>query len=168
MSVYVINDVVYINNNQIGIGTTPRCALDFGLRQDGILIPKGTTEQRPQLPILGALRFNISLNHYEVYLNNWDRLQTSYNILTSITPNILPNIGDTTIVIGKNFVSNMSFQFRGRNGRLYPVSSWILNSPTTATITRPNNILSNNQPYTLIVVLPNSISYSLDDAINIP
>ena len=167
MSIYVINDVVFVNNNQIGIGTIPRCALDLGIRQDGISIPEGTTEQRPILPILGALRFNITLGFYEVYTNNWTTIQTTYNILTSLTPNILPNIGDTTIVTGINFVSDMSFQFRGRNGRLYTISTWILDSSTQATITRPQNLLSNNQPYSLIAILPNSISFSLDDVINI-
>ena len=52
----------------VGIGTsTPAATLDMGSRTDAVIVPKGTTAQRPASPQTGMLRYNTSLGRMEYY-----------------------------------------------------------------------------------------------------
>jgi hypothetical protein len=52
MSFYTVNDRVYLKNGNLGIGTTnPQGTIDLSQRTDGILIPSGSTAQRPSVPL---------------------------------------------------------------------------------------------------------------------
>jgi hypothetical protein len=52
----------------VGIGTsTPRTSLDIGQTTDGIIVPQGTTAQRPGTPVAGTLRYNSTTGSMEYY-----------------------------------------------------------------------------------------------------
>ena len=60
---------LYIDSlsNKIGIGTSsPRTSLDIAAT-DAMIVPVGTTEQRPPAPVVGMIRFNASTNKLEGY-----------------------------------------------------------------------------------------------------
>jgi hypothetical protein len=58
---------IYTSNNYLGIGTaTPTSTLEIA-GTDAILIPKGTTAQRPVVPKQGQVRYNTSINTFEGY-----------------------------------------------------------------------------------------------------
>jgi hypothetical protein len=65
------NDVLrlYVDagSNKIGIGTsTPKATLDVNAT-DAIIVPVGTTAQRPSTPTVGMIRFNNTNNKLEGY-----------------------------------------------------------------------------------------------------
>jgi len=64
------NGTLYVDssNDRIGVKTTtPAVALDLGSTTDAIIIPKGTTGQRPTTASQGMLRYNTSTGKVEVY-----------------------------------------------------------------------------------------------------
>jgi hypothetical protein len=62
---------LYIDSttNKIGIGTSsPRTALDIATT-DALIVPVGTTAQRPAQPVIGMIRFNAGTSKLEGYTN---------------------------------------------------------------------------------------------------
>ena len=60
---------IYIDSadNKIGIGTNqPRSSVDI-MTTDALIIPVGTTAQRPTAPVVGMIRFNASTSKLEGY-----------------------------------------------------------------------------------------------------
>jgi hypothetical protein len=48
-------------------GTAAAASLDLSARTDAVILPRGTTAERPASPVLGAMRVNTSLNALEFY-----------------------------------------------------------------------------------------------------
>lgn len=66
------NGTLYIDsvNNEIGVNTTtPRASLDINAT-DGIIVPVGTTAERPATPIEGLFRYNSTDRTFEGYAFN--------------------------------------------------------------------------------------------------
>ena len=58
------------NNGNIGIGTAaPVASLDLRGKTDAIIVPRGTTAQRPSSPANGMIRYNTTINIVEEYRN---------------------------------------------------------------------------------------------------
>lgn len=67
---------LYIDSvqNRVGVKTTtPSVSLDMGSATDGVILPKGTTAQRPSSPTQGLLRYNSETGKVEIYggANSW-------------------------------------------------------------------------------------------------
>ncbi len=64
------------SDGNVGIGTTnPGVALDIGQKTDGLLLPGGSTTQRPASPVNGTLRYNSDSSAVEVYQNSvWNNV----------------------------------------------------------------------------------------------
>ena len=61
-------------NSRIGIGqATPTVAIDAGSKTDAILLPKGTTGQRPS-GAAGQFRYNTTLGKFEGYTSEWGEI----------------------------------------------------------------------------------------------
>ena len=55
-------------SGNVGIGTTtPSVSLDLGSKTDAILLPNGTTAQRPASPVTGYFRYNTTTTTIEYY-----------------------------------------------------------------------------------------------------
>jgi len=82
------NSVTIAANGFVGIGTqTPNYSLDIGSKTDAVLLPAGTTAQRPT-GAAGALRFNTTLKGLDFHdggqwnnINYSDPLYTSTKVL---------------------------------------------------------------------------------------
>ena len=71
--IFKTNNVLrlYIDSvsNKIGIGTNaPRASLDVAAT-DAIIVPVGTTAQRPPISVVGMIRYNATTNKLEGYTN---------------------------------------------------------------------------------------------------
>ena len=71
----------------VGIGTSvpnSQTALDMSGKTNSMLLPTGTTGQRPGSPVAGMVRYNSTLTSAEVYQNSaWGSLLTSTSTVTS-------------------------------------------------------------------------------------
>ena len=60
--------VISSSTNQVGINNTPRSSAELDVHGTGaIIVPVGTTSQRPSAPIQGMIRYNTSLEQFEGY-----------------------------------------------------------------------------------------------------
>lgn len=73
--------------------------------------------------------------------------------LVGLTPSDLPNIDDTTIVSGGNFATNVSITFESGTVVL-PAKNVVVGSSTALVVTRPDNLIQDNSPYSLRAVNP--------------
>jgi hypothetical protein len=70
----------------VGIGTTtPQVSLDLGLKTDGLLLPTGTTGQRPSSAVVGTIRYNSTISGAEVYNGiGWVTMSSPCSSLISV------------------------------------------------------------------------------------
>jgi hypothetical protein len=92
--------IIINEHGNLGIGTT-LVTTSFQIHKtDSILIPKGTTVQRP-IPEYGMIRFNTDINRFEGYSisNYWNSLDglISADQLTYITTELTPGNNDSNI-----------------------------------------------------------------------
>ena len=74
LTVNTNNFKVDSTNVRIGIGqATPTVAIDAGSKTDAILLPKGTTAQRPT-GAAGQFRYNTTLGKFEGYTSEWGEI----------------------------------------------------------------------------------------------
>lgn len=71
--------------------------------------------------------------------------------LTSVTPADLPNIDDTTTVIGGNFSTAVAITFESGTVVL-PAKNIVRTDSTALVVTRPDNLIQDNAPYNLRAV----------------
>ncbi|MCL2474118.1 MAG: hypothetical protein FWF23_04365, partial [Alphaproteobacteria bacterium] len=57
-----------IEGMNLGTGDTARAIIDAGRDTEAIIVPIGLTEDRPEPPVVGMIRFNTELNMFEGYL----------------------------------------------------------------------------------------------------
>jgi hypothetical protein len=61
-----------LDDGKVGIGTdVPRAQLDI-VATSGIVVPVGTTAQRPAAPVFGTIRYNTDLGRGETYSNDFN------------------------------------------------------------------------------------------------
>jgi hypothetical protein len=96
--------------------------------------------------------------------------------ITLASPLDLPNDNDATVIGGGNFDSDLTVQFLGTNGVAYEAKSVTVTSSTVASVVRPDGLVNDHAPYTLVVknadtpsptgtnvnVLPSAITLGLD------
>ena len=66
-----------VSTNRIGVNeTTPTVSLDLGTNTDAMLVPKGTTAQRPSAEA-GLFRYNTTTAQFEGYTSEWGAIAGS-------------------------------------------------------------------------------------------
>jgi hypothetical protein len=78
-----------VTSSTIGAGAVAQIALDQANTNGtgAMILPAGTTGQRPSVPIAGQLRFNVTTGYPEIYSQgSWNSFATVANGLTSATP----------------------------------------------------------------------------------
>lgn len=113
------NNNVYIIGSNVGIGTSnPRSTLDVR-GTDAILIPSGTTGQRP-VATTGMIRYNTQLNTFEGFGagNAWGSLGgvKDTNQDTYISAESFPNSNDDTIYFINSNIERMRITRQGNVG----------------------------------------------------
>lgn len=163
-----LNNKIYIKNNTIThnnaivpleIGATGIGYTKFGGTR-GLVIPKGTTIQRPAAAELGTMRYNSDLNYIEVYANvsNTQVVSLSTNSATAaagatqiFTTNTVGfNVGD--------FISSTSDLFAFAGGTIITAvvtnTSVTINTPLLATLASGSNLTSQRKWIPIIGTSP--------------
>jgi hypothetical protein len=134
----------------------------------GLIIPTGTSFERPTTPYNGLMRFNSTFKTPEIYYNGeWIQVATTYSILADINPKTLINTNDTATVTGKDFVPGMVFEFIGATNISYLVNTYTYVDSTIVILFRPANMPIEEEPYTLRATLPNGPMYELKDIVEV-
>jgi len=165
---FQLNDSITITSSNEVILKNATTPFDLSSRSDGIMLPIGTTSERPQVSSLGMMRVNSSLSKPEVYtFDGWTQLETDYIPLTDIAPRSLPHSSDIATITGRDFVPGMIFEFVSSTGVSRAIPSWSLVSSTTVQATRPSVMPPAEEPYTLRVTMPNGQQYELLDIVEV-
>ena len=165
---FQLNDSITITSSNEVILKNATTPFDLSSRSDGIMLPIGTTSERPQVSSLGMMRVNSSLSKPEVYtFDGWTQIETDYSPLTDITPRSLPHSSDIATITGRDFVPGMIFEFVSSTGVSRAIPSWSLVSSTTVQATRPSVMPPAEEPYTLRVTMPNGSQYELLDIVEV-
>jgi hypothetical protein len=81
------NPIATITSTGLGIGTAnPQTALDVSQKTDSIILPQGTTAQRPAVTTVGQIRYNTTTNALEYYNGtNWCAIGSTVLALDTTT-----------------------------------------------------------------------------------
>jgi hypothetical protein len=148
------NAIVPLEIGNTGIGYTK-----FGGTR-GLVIPKGTTLQRPAAAELGTMRYNSDVNYIEVYANVSNTqvvsLSTNSTTATAGATQIL-----TTNTVGFNvgdFISSTSDLFAFAGGTIITAvttnTSVTINTPLLTTLTAGSNLTSQRKWIPIIGTSP--------------
>lgn len=169
-AIFQFNDSIKIKNNDKVFRFKNDVTVTESLVNNttGIILPVGTTEERPVNPTNGLMRYNKTLHNPEIYYNNaWIMIPTTYTVLFDINPKTLVSTNSTATVTGQDMVPGMIFQFIGSTNISYLVTNYTYVNSSTVTIYRPANMPSNQEPYTLRVTMPNGPMYELIDIVEV-
>ena len=134
---------------------------------DGVVLPSGTTAERPGSPANGVFRFNTTTDVMEYYDGDaWQSLGNAPGV-TSISPTTETDASANITITGTNFKTGATVQFIGDDGTVYNSPSVTVNSTTTITATTPSSALTvANEPYDIKVNNPGNFSGTLVNALD--
>ena len=152
-------------------GNTPATSLDLGNRTDSIVLPKGTTAQRPSSPVTGMIRYNTQLEHYEIYdsVNGWTKIGDQPPEIDSISPTHISttevaNTQSITIT-GNGFDSGTYVRLVPGNGNadIVPVSTTLVSGTELSITVNTSDLDSAEEPYDIRVVKASGLSTIAQD-----
>jgi hypothetical protein len=80
---------------------------------DGIVVPNGTTAQRPSVPVTGTLRYNTTIGLLENFnANGWAAIDVP-PIVTNVAGTINENTSSTITITGNNFKAGCIISIEG-------------------------------------------------------
>ena len=141
---------IYLDNVGIGITQPPRYSLEFN-KNDAILLPRGTTAERPSPYENGLMRYNTEQGRFEGFSNgNWSGIGGGAVDLdqdTYISAENNPGADNDQLKFFTDGVERMRVEKTGEitiYDDLGVSSNTYLNQTTTADLTVNNNALINN------------------------
>lgn len=126
----IINGTTGIDTIQDGVVTSDKLANTIDFDGKKIIIPTGTTAERPVSPTVGELRLNTDTNVVE----SWNGLawRNAYDPLpeiTSVSPTDFNGESGTTITVNGNFFTNSTeIYYKTTGGSYQAVTSTFVNS----------------------------------------
>jgi hypothetical protein len=165
-----LENVIVTGN--IGVdGATGTVSLDLSGRTDAILVPKGTTDERPSSPVTGMIRYNTQLEQYELYdsVYGWVKIGDQPPEIASISPT---HISTTEVantqsitIIGNGFDSGTYVRLVPGNGNpdIVPVSTTLVNSSELSITVNTSDLDSAEEPYDVRVVKASGLSTTAQD-----
>ena len=135
---------------------------------EGIVLPSGSTAERPSSPADGVFRFNTTTNIMEYYNGaNWQGVVQDAPAVTSISPTTALNANQAITITGTGFRSGASVRFIGNDGTQYNAPTTTFDSVTQLTATTPSSALTvANEPYDIKVINASGFSGTLDNALD--
>ena len=139
----------------IGSNVEPRATLDVK-STDALIVPTGTTDERPASSVVGMLRYNSTTDYFETYTTGgWTSIATPPSIV-SFSPNPATYADVTTEVItvtGTFFDAQTSVQLEGANGTLYDITNFTFVDTETIRFTIGTLVSGQleNRPYRIVV-----------------
>ena len=141
---FVIDGGIMSVTGNVGIGTsTPVASLHINAT-DSIVLPSGTTSERPSTTVEGMLRYNSETGYLEAYTaGGWGSIATPPTI-TSFSGS---GVNELTIN-GGFFDENTSVQLRAQDGTLYSTTNFVF---TNSGLIKVNVPSVSNGSYTVVV-----------------
>jgi hypothetical protein len=159
--VYIKDNTITHNNAVVPleIGATGVGYVKFGGTR-GLVIPKGTTLQRPAAAELGTIRYNNDVNYIEVYAN-----VSNTQVVSLSTNSVTATAGSTQILttntVGFNvgdFISSTTDLFAFASGAIITAvvtnTSITINTPLLATLASGSNLTSQRKWIPIIGTSP--------------
>jgi hypothetical protein len=134
---------------------------------EGIIIPAGTSAQRPGSPTLGTLRYNTDaekgfLEQYNAA--GWGAIDAPPEV-TSVSPTDFDgNAGGSFTVTGSNFKNNSTIDLILADGSVQTPATITFNSATSISFTTSADITVAQSPVDIKVNNPSGLSSTLSDA----
>lgn len=134
---------------------------------ESMLVPKGTTAQRPSSPVIGHVRYNTNTDCLEQYTSlGWAGIAAP-PVITSISPTTFSGESGSTITInGANFQTGIVATFITNAGTAYNASATTFVSGSQITATTPQDFTVADEPLDVKVTNSNGLSVTLSDALD--
>jgi hypothetical protein len=150
----------------IGANTEPRAILDI-IDTGAVIVPVGTTAERPPTAVNGMLRYNSETGYFEAYtVSGWGSIATPPSI-ASFTPTAVDtstSSGTQITVTGSFFDQNSSIKLRGSDGTEYSTTGFSFTSTTSISATLPSLPIAKS-PYTVVVTAGSGLSTESTDTL---
>jgi hypothetical protein len=123
---------------------------------NALIVPNGTTSERPSTAVVGMFRYNSTTDYFETYrASGWSSIAPPPGIV-SISPSSIAYANVTTEVItvdGSSFDSESSVRLEGADGTLYDTTNFtfVNNATIRFTIGTLVSGQSANRPYKIVV-----------------
>ena len=153
--------------------TIKNVSIDLSNDTGAIIVPKGTTAQRPATPTAGMIRYNTTLQQYEIYSESivpavWSKIGDMPPEVTSVSPQF-PDFGNNTtsfVISGNNFDQGSTVIFIGNdNSEITPLT---VTFNTTTQLTAVANTFQfdfTKEPYDLKITKAGGLSAIFENAI---
>lgn len=132
-----------------------------------MVVPIGTTAERPSSAVSGSLRYNSTTGYFETYTAaGWGSIATPPSI-TSVSPTFYNGESGTSFTItGSFFDPNASVKFITSQGTEYTAATVSYINSSQLTATTPQDFTVANEPLKVKVVNASGLFYTLDNAID--
>jgi hypothetical protein len=119
----------------------------------GLILPKGTTIQRPVTPAAGMLRYNTTTSELEVYSDGWLTVASRAPTVVAVSPVTYNGESGTQFTItGTNFISGAQVYFVDSSNVEYAANSVIVVSSTSITAQTPQDFTVAQEPLKIKIV----------------
>jgi hypothetical protein len=149
------SNIYSTHRTTIGANTEPRVTLDINAT-DALIVPSGTTDERPSTAVPGMFRYNSTTDYFEMYTTGgWASIATPPSIV-SFSPNPIAYANVTTediTVTGSFFDAQSSVQLEGADETLYDTTNFTFVDNATIKFTIGTLVSGQlaNRPYKIAV-----------------
>ena len=173
VGIYKSDEITPILEETNDIATLKNITLDLSGQTNAILVPKGTTAQRPSSPVTGMIRYNTQLEQYEIYdsVYGWVKIGDQPPEVTSISPTHISttevaNTQSITIT-GTGFDSGTYVRLVPGNGNtdIVPVSTTLVSGTELSITVNTSDLNSAEEPYNVRVVKASGLSTIAQNAL---
>jgi len=171
VGIYKSDEITPILEETNDIATLKNITLDLSGQTNAILVPKGTTAERPSSPVTGMIRYNTQLEQYELYdsVYGWVKIGDQPPEITSISPTHISttevaNTQSITIT-GNGFDSGTYVRLVPGNGNadIVPVSTTLVSGTELSITVNTSDLDSAEEPYNVRVVKASGLSTIAQD-----
>jgi hypothetical protein len=153
--------------------TIKNVSIDLSNDTGAIIVPKGTTAQRPATPTAGMIRYNTTLQQYEIYSESivpavWSKIGDMPPEVTSVSPQF-PDFGNNTtsfVISGNNFDQGSTVIFIGNdNSEITPLTVTFNTATQLTAVANTFQFDFTKEPYDLKITKAGGLSAIFENAI---